>query len=105
MTATDPVPTPIVVHATPTQPQIEAAIRQVLLALIPLATAAGMTQTAGYLNVAVASAGTLATVAVFVYGQLITRMHAREAATMAVALPNNVAMTTVEAAKVAGSSK
>ncbi|MHB8283487.1 MAG: hypothetical protein ACYDD1_02315 [Caulobacteraceae bacterium] len=98
---TEPVGPPIVVHAEPTAPQLEAAIRQILLALIPVCTAFGMTKTAGYLNMALGAAGFLATAGVAIYGQLVTRRDAKQKALMAKALPNSVAMTTDEVGKTA----
>lgn len=86
-----PVETPIVVHATPTQPQIEAGIRQSVLVLGTVAAMAGQAKIAGQANDLLAIAGPVAALLAFVWGQLATRRHAKQAATMAQALPDRIA--------------
>lgn len=83
---------PIQVDAGPGKEQVTAAVRQVLLAVIPLATAAGMTQTAGALNTLLAMSGAIATVLVFVWGQLHTRKAAKTLAVVAASAPDDVAV-------------
>lgn len=89
----DPETQPIVVHATPTQPQVEAAIRQIILALGPVATLIGYQGWAGASSAILAAVGPIATVIVFLWGQYETRKNAKKAVAMADALPDSVAKT------------
>lgn len=94
---------PIVVHATPTVPQVAAGIRQVALATGAILSTLGLTAWAGKLDLVVNMATPIASVAVVVgpmvmaaaawLGQLATRRHAQKAAAMAKQLPNDVAGT------------
>jgi hypothetical protein len=96
---TDPVTIPIVVHATPTQPQIEAAVRQFIVAAGPaiailagtdLGKRIGLTSDVTLL---LQFTGPLAAVIAFVWWQYETRKNATKAATMATALPDTIATT------------
>lgn len=96
MTDQPPVaPLPIVVHATPTQPQIEAGIRQFFLAagpLIGLMAATGWGKTFGlndYVTLILQYAGPISGAVAFIWGQYETRKTAVNAATMANAIPDN----------------
>lgn len=82
---------PIQVNATPTKDQIEVAIRQIVLALGPVMTLVGYAGWAGAANVILAVAGPVATVVVFVWGQLYTRSRSKKMTVMAEASPNSVA--------------
>ena len=64
---------------TLTQAQLEAAIRQLILVIAPLLTAAGLVGAAGWLNGFLAFAGPIATLAVFLWGQWVTRQAAKKA--------------------------
>jgi hypothetical protein len=96
-------PPPIVVPASPAQPQIAAGIRQVASALGIILGAFGMTQLAAKANIVVAVAPQIAAVLLIVgpalwgagvwLGQLATRRHAQDAAAMAAQLPDQVART------------
>lgn len=86
---------PIVVHATPTRPQIEAALRQVILAIGPVV---GLFGYAGFadshtMNTVLALIGPASAIISFVWGQWNTRKQAQKAATMAEALPDKIAQT------------
>lgn len=89
---TDSTQTPIIVNSGDvTKDQVAAALRQILLGVLPLATAAGMTQTAGVLNFLIASVGVISTIVVFVWGQLKTRSASQKLAITADAAPSSVA--------------
>lgn len=84
--------TPIIVTTSDVgKDQAAAALRQILLAIIPLTTAAGMTQTTGVLTFLLGSVGVVATIVVFVWGQIKTRLTSQKLATAAAAAPNSVA--------------
>ena len=92
------VETPIVVHATPAQPQIEAGLRQAGLVVGTVAAALGASKVAAGASIAVQLAPAVASLAgfalaglSFVWGQLATRHHAKQAAAMAVQLPDRIA--------------
>lgn len=91
--------TPIVVHATPTKPQIEAALRQIILSagsILASLEAMGIgdkLHLSADLNNALGYVGGIAAVVSFVWGQLETRKNATKAATMAAALPDSLAVT------------
>jgi hypothetical protein len=111
MTETRPVEAPIIVHATPTQPQIEALIRQVLAAAGLIAAAFGLAKAAGAITILTTLIGPIGSllggvigIGAIVYGQVITRVNARKAAAMAAQLPNAIAMTTTEVAEVRAAS-
>lgn len=92
------VETPIVVHATPAQPQIEAGIRQIGLVVGGVAGIMGVAKVAGVAQDVINLAGPLSAVLgmglagwSLIVGQLATRKHAKQAATMAQALPDRIA--------------
>lgn len=78
----------ITVHATPTTPQIQAAIRQVILALSAVLTTVGANGLAGQLDGLLTYTGIVAGVIAFLWGQYATRKTAKKAAALAVAAPN-----------------
>jgi hypothetical protein len=82
---------PIMVHASPTAPQVEAGIRQIVLAVGPLVGMIGWSGGEGLLNQVLMYAGPLAAVIAFLLGQWATRTGAKKAATMAAKLPDAVA--------------
>lgn len=97
---TDTTEIPIVVHADPKQVQIEAGLRQAGLVVGTLAAAMGASKVAAGASIAVQLAPAIGSLAgfglaglSFVWGQLATRKHAKQAATMADALPDRVART------------
>ncbi len=93
---------PIQVPATPVKPQIEAGIRQVALSIGIILGAFGLSGLATKANLIVTLAPQIATVLVIVgpalwgaavwLGQLSTRKHAQDAATMAAKLPDKDAV-------------
>lgn len=99
----DMTPPPIVVSASPAQPQIAAGVRQIAAALGVILAAFGMTGLANKANIVVSVAPQIATVlmvagpliwgAVTYFGQLATRKHAQDAAAMAAQLPDQIAKT------------
>lgn len=85
---TDPTVPPIVVHATPTQPQINAAVRQVILAAGMIVGALGAKSAfVDQINGLVTFAGPVAAVVAFLWGQWETRRSAQKAAALAVSSP------------------
>lgn len=90
---------PIIVHATPTQPQIEAALRQFIVGAGPVLTVLAATgwgeklHLANWATTAVGSVGAISTVVAFVWGQVATRANAKKSAAMATMLPNSQAQT------------
>jgi uncharacterized membrane protein len=90
---------PIVVHATPTAPQIAAGLRQVILALGSIVAAlesmgiGDKFHLSADLNNALGYVGGVAAVIAIVWGQIETRRNAQKAAAMANALPNSTAVT------------
>ena len=94
---------PIVVSATPAKPQIEAGIRQVALSAGIILAAFGASGLASKANIIVTLAPQIAAILVVVgpalwagaayFGQLATRKHAVQAASMAAQLPDRVAQT------------
>jgi hypothetical protein len=106
MTETRPVAAPIIVPDTPTQPQIEALVRQVLAAAGLIAAAFGLAKAAGAITILTTLIGPIGSlvggvigIGAIVYGQVITRRNARKAAAMATKLPNDIAMTTAQASE------
>lgn len=91
MNTPDFKPDPIMVNGTPEVDQMATGIRYVLLALASIASAMGFADVAGKFNALLIVAGPVAMAAVFVWGQLNTRAKSKRAATMAAALPNDVA--------------
>jgi predicted MFS family arabinose efflux permease len=93
----DPVPAPdpiIIVHGTPTQPQIAAGLRQAVLVIGAIAGALGAKGAfVDGLNQFLTYVGPAAAAIAFVWGQYATWKHAKDAAKMATILPPNVAQT------------
>ena len=85
---------PIIVNADPTKDQIEAGLRQFIIAAGPLVTflaATGWGQKIGLSsdwNVFVGAIGGIATVVTFIWGQIKTRTTSQKAAAMANMLPD-----------------
>lgn len=83
--------TPIQVHASPTAPQIAAALRQVVLMLGPLMGAIGYAGWAGQADQFLQVVGPVSAVIAFIWGQLATRKAAKQQAVMAPYAPESVA--------------
>ncbi len=82
---------PIEVNADPARDQIEAGVRQTLLAISAVAGALGYARVAGQASALLMASGALAGLIAFVWGQVRTRALASKAAAMAKALPDSVA--------------
>lgn len=82
---------PIQVNATPTKAQIEAGLRQAIIAAGAIAGTLGYAGVAGKLNFAMALIGPAAGLIAFLVGQLHTRSQAQKMVVMAQASPDEVA--------------
>lgn len=94
----DPTSAPIIVDATPTQAQLAAGIRQLLLGAGAIATAFGAAHLGQGLSTAALAATVIATglsggvtIAMFIMGQLHVRHAAQKLAVTAAAAPDYVA--------------
>ena len=82
---------PIETHATPTAPQIQAAIRQLALGLAPVLALVGWERADDAINEIVAASGIIATVIAFAWGQYATRKTAKKAIALTAQVPDSVA--------------
>ena len=96
----DPAPEPIIVPASPLVDQAGALLRQGLLALSVVTATLGLAKESTvivHLSDVATQIVTVASVAgslgVIVWGQLKTRLRAKQVATMATALPDTIAAT------------
>lgn len=87
------VETPIVVHGSPTQPQIDALFRQIVLVVGPVLGVLGYKGALGVLNELAVIIGPLSGLIALVWGQVATWRIAKKAAAMARALSDDVAVT------------
>lgn len=87
----DPTQTPIIVNATPTQDQIQSGLRYILTALSAVAMALGFSGVAGKFTALLMAVGPMSAAVAFLWGQWSARHKAKQAATMAKALPDSVA--------------
>lgn len=85
----------IIVPATPTSAQVQAALRQLIGYAGTAAAALGLAGVAGPLNVALSFVGPASVLVVFVWGQLYTRSQAKKLAVLAgdPRIPESVATT------------
>ena len=83
---------PIVVHKTPTQPQLETALRTAVIALGSIAGALGYAGAASKLSGLAAFIGPVAAGVAFLWQQAATHEHAAKAAAMANMLPDDKAV-------------
>lgn len=83
---------PIVVNATPTQDQLAAGLRQLLLALSSIASVLGYTKVAGELSAALTIVGPVAMIITIVLGQIYTRRASQKLIITATAAPDSVAV-------------
>ncbi len=87
---TDFSPSPIVANANPTPDQIATGLRQFVLIVAPVLTTLGYAKLAGELNSLLVIVGPIATIVVFIWGQLHSRQNAKDKATLAAAAPDSV---------------
>lgn len=84
--------TPIMVDATPGPAQIQAAIRQAILAAGGVLSALGFAHAAGNVSLALQFVGPISIVVSFVIGQINTRETAKKATIMAHSTSNSIAV-------------
>jgi hypothetical protein len=82
---------PIRVNATPGPDQVATGIRYGLMALASVASALGFAEVAGKFNDLLVTAGPIAALVVFVWGQWSARYNSKAKAVMAAQLPDEIA--------------
>lgn len=86
------MPDPIMVNASPTPAQISAGFRQLVISAGSILATVGLTDLGSRVGQLQAYSGVAGAIIAFLWGQWDTRHKAKQAAALAVAAPDRVAM-------------